>query len=113
MVVLAEKGSMQPTLITLGIAALLFSWGLYGLSGAGLIFKLPLLRLALLVITFIYLARGLLGFVLPFVSSHPSITQNSVSFWLVSSLICSVFGLFYLLGTINSWSQLDQVHLNY
>jgi len=106
MAALAEKGSIQPALITLGIAAILFIWGLYALSGAGVILKLPLLKLALSIITFIYLARGLAGFVLPFVSSHPSITQNSVSFWLVSSLICCVFGLVYLVGTINSWAQL-------
>jgi hypothetical protein len=106
MAALAEKGSIQPALITLGIAAILFVWGLYALSGAGVILKLPLLKLALSIITFIYLARGFAGFVLPFVSNHPSINQNSVTFWLVSSVICCVFGLFYLLGTINSWAQL-------
>lgn len=106
MAALAEKGSIQPTLITLGIAAILFVWGLYALSGAGVIFKLPLLKVALLIIAFIYLARGVAGFVLPFISSHPSIAQNSVTFWLISSLICCVFGLFYLFGTINSWTRL-------
>jgi hypothetical protein len=102
----AEQGSIRPIVITLGIAATLFVWGLYALSGAGVIFKLPFLRLALSIITFIYLARGIAGLVLPFISNHPAITQNSVTFWLVSSLICCVFGLFYLFGTINSWAQL-------
>ncbi|MEP5763202.1 MAG: hypothetical protein ABJ308_01345 [Halieaceae bacterium] len=106
MAALAEKGSIQPALITLGIAAILFVWGLYALSGAGVILRLPLLRLALSIITFIYLARGFAGLVLPFVSNHPAITQNSVTFWIASSLVCCVFGLFYLLGTINSWAQL-------
>ena len=107
MATLAEKGSSQPTLITLGIAAILSVWGLYALSGAGVILKLPLLRLALSIITFIYLARGIAGLVLPFVSNHPVITQNSVAFWLVSSVICIVFGLFYLYGTLNSWARLS------
>ena len=106
MAALAEKGCIHPALITLGIAAILFVWGLYALSGAQFILKLPFLKWALSGITFIYLARGFAGLVLPFVSSHPSITQNSVTFWLVSSLICCVFGLFYLLGTINSWAEL-------
>ncbi|MFT4875074.1 hypothetical protein [Congregibacter sp.] len=106
MAALAERGSIQPTLITMGIAAVLFVWGLYALSGAEVIFKLPLLRFALVIITLIYLLRGLAGFVLPFVSDHPSIAQNSVTFWMVSSLICCVFGVFHLFGTINSWAQL-------
>ncbi len=106
MATLAEKGSIQPTLITLGIAAILFVWGLYALSGAGVIFKLPFLKTALSIITFIYLARGIAGLVLPFTSNHPAIAENSVTFWIVSSLICCVFGLFYLLGTINSWARL-------
>ncbi len=105
MAALAEKGSLQPTMITLGIATILFVFGLYALSGAGVIFKLPLRHLALSIITLIYLGRGVAGLVLPFMSSHPLIAQNSITFWLVSSLICSVFGLFYLFGTINSWDR--------
>lgn len=106
MATLAERGSVEPTLVTLGIAAMLFVWGLYALSGAGVIFKLPLLKLGLSLITFVYLARGVAGFILPFVSSHPFIAQNSVLFWFVSSFVCCIFGAFYLLGTINSWAQL-------
>lgn len=103
---LAESGSVRPTLITLGIAALLFVWGLYALSGAGVVFRLPQLRLGLSLIAFIYLARGIAGFVLPFISKNPLIAQNSITFWLVSSSICCVFGLFYLFGTVNSWAHL-------
>lgn len=106
MATLAEKGSLQPTLITLGIATILFVWGLYALSGAGVILRLPLLKLALSLITFVYLARGIAGLVLPFVTNHPAIAQNTVTFWLVSSVICCIFGLFYLFGTINSWVRL-------
>ena len=103
---LAESGSSQPTIITLGIAIILCIWGLYALSGAGVISKLPLLKLALILITFVYLLRGVAGLILPFVSNHPTIEQNSLTFWLVSSTICLVFGLFYLFGTINSWQKL-------
>lgn len=106
---LAEAGSARPTLVTLTIAVILFIWGLYALSGAGVVFRLPLLRTALAAITFIYLARGFAGLILPFISNHPAIAQNSVTFWLVSSIICCVYGLLYLLGTINSWEQLTLV----
>lgn len=106
MATLAEEGSLQPTLITLGIAAVLFVWGLYALSGAGVILKLPLLKSSLSIITFIYLARGVAGLVLPFISNHSAISQNSITFWIVSSLICCLFGLFYLFGTMSSWTRL-------
>ena len=103
---LAEMGSYQPAITTLIIAAILFLWGLYGLSGAGVIPPLPLQKLALCTITFIYLARGLAGFILPFVSNHPAISQNSITFWLLSSTVCTLFGGFYLLGIIKRWSAL-------
>ena len=103
---LAESGSYLSTLITLMISAVLCVWGLYALSGAGVIFKLPLLKLVLCCITLIYLLRGIAGLILPFVSNHPAITQNSVTFWVVSSVVCCIFGVFYLLGTFNSWSQM-------
>ncbi len=106
MATLAEKGSIQPTLITLGIAAVLFMWGLYALSGAGEMLRLPLLRPILVLIAFVYLARGIAGLILPFFSEHPAIARNSHAFWIVSSLICCVFGLFYLFGTISSWERL-------
>ncbi len=104
---LAESGSRYPMMVTSIIACVLAAWGLYALSGAGVIPRLPFLRVALCAITAVYLARGLAGLVLPFVSSHPAIAANSLSFWMVSSAICCIFGLFYLLGTINLWAQLS------
>ncbi|MDF2179765.1 hypothetical protein P2G88_16055 [Aliiglaciecola sp. CAU 1673] len=102
---LAEAGSWTPVLITLAIATVLFVWGLYGLSGAGVMGKLPLLKPALGLITAVYLIRGAAGLILPFVSNHPQVQQNSIMFWMISSLICLVFGLFYLFGTLRSWQQ--------
>lgn len=103
---LAESGSYHPAMVTTGIASILFVFGLYALSAAGLISTLPLQKAALTLITLIYLLRGLAGLTLPFISSHPLIAQNSLAFWLSSSSICLVFGLFYLLGTIGSWNRL-------
>ena len=107
MATLAEEGSFRPTLITLGIAGILAIWGLYALSGAGVIMKLPLLKIALCLITAIYLIRGIAGLVLPFVVSHPAIAQNSLSFWLISSTLCCGFGTFYCLGTVKAWHHLS------
>ena len=103
---LAESGSRYPTMVTAGITMVLTLWGLYALSGAGLIMRLPLLKLGLTLVTAIYLAWGLAGLDLPFVSNHPAMQQNSVTFWLISSLICTAFGMVHLMGLINSWGRL-------
>lgn len=44
---LASTGSLIPTFVTSLITAVLISWSFFALSGAGVIFKLPLVRLAL------------------------------------------------------------------
>lgn len=102
---LAESGSNYPSIVTFSIAIVLFIWGLYGLSGAGIIGNLPLLKFALVAITAVYLVRGAAGLILPFISHHPAVTQNSLKFWLISSSVCLLFGMFYLLGSVKNWSQ--------
>src|SRR5215468_9676760 len=41
-----EAGKLRPTLVTLAIASLLSIWAAYALSGAGVIDRLPLTRVA-------------------------------------------------------------------
>lgn len=101
MAVLSEQGSLQPTLITSGIVAVLSIWSIYAFSAAGLIFKLPLIRLALGLITFIYLARGVAGFVL-----INSPMGRTAEFWLWSSLICLLVGTVHLIGLKQQWASL-------
>ncbi len=102
MATMAEQGSMTPTLLTLGIAAILAIWAAYAFSGAGLLPRLPILRTGLVVISTIYLLRGLVlipalvinrGDVLPFV--------------LWSSLIVLIYGLAYTIGTWAAWPSLS------
>ena len=90
---MAAQGQVQPTLITLSVAAVLGLWGVYAWSAAGIFPQLPLMKLALILITLVYLTRGVLGLLAPFISSHPQVTQNSVVFWVWSSIICLAFGL--------------------
>lgn len=104
---LAESGSIQPIMITLFISLVLFIWGLYALSGSGFIAKLPFLKWALYLISFIYLFRGTAGLVLPFLSNHVAIQQNSLSFWVISSAVCLVIGSFYLFGTLNRFKKTE------
>jgi hypothetical protein len=87
---LAESGSRYPAIITSGIAAILFIWALYAFSGAGLIRRLPLLKTGLVVISAVYLVRGLVFI--------------PVLIW--SSLVCLVYGFSYAAGTRQVWARL-------
>jgi hypothetical protein len=99
---LASIGSWRPTIITLGIAIVLVSWSLYALSGAGAIPELPLTRLALCIITSIYLVRGVAG--LPVAFFGP---DKNAAFWWWSSAICLTIGGVHLIGLRQVWGQLS------
>ena len=98
---MAEEGSPTPTLITLGIALILFVWAAYAFAGAGLIRRLPLMRAALVTITAIYLLRGMILF--PALAAGPR--TDAFTIW--SSMIVLVFGIIYAVGTWRSWSFLS------
>lgn len=99
---MAEAGHWYPTVATLIIVLILSVWSLYGLSGAKVIGRLPLLRLGLLIISLIYLVRGV-----AFVVLMPMFPENSLTFWFVSSGICLSIGMLYAVGTYRSWPQLS------
>ena len=101
MALLSEQGSIQPTLITSVIVIVLSIWTMYAFSAAGIIFKLPLIRLALVSITLIYLARGIAGF---FLINSPM--GRSPEFWVWSSVICLSFGIVHLIGLKQQWASL-------
>lgn len=99
---MAEQGSMTPALLTLAIAAVLAIWAAYAFSGAGLLPRLPLLRAGLVVISVIYLLRGLV--------LVPALALNFggvTPFVLWSSLIVLVYGLAHAIGTWLGWSSLS------
>jgi len=95
-----EAGEVRPTLITLAISSMLLVWAIYAFSGAGIAPALPLTKVALALISAIYLTRAfafpLLKLVFP---------ENSTTFWLVSSGICLVLGLLYAVGFIQLWGK--------
>ncbi|WGM48508.1 hypothetical protein KOAAANKH_03410 [Brevundimonas sp. NIBR10] len=99
---MAERGDWRAAAITVGIAGVLALWAAYAFSGAGLIARLPLLRTGLVVISAIYLVRGLL--LIPALL----INQGGVQpFILWSSLIVLVYGLAYAVGTWIAWPGLS------
>jgi hypothetical protein len=97
----AAQRKWYPTLVTLGIAAVLGAWAAYALAGAGVIGALPMLKTALVGITAIYLIRAF-AYVPLVLAKGGRITPFVV--W--SSLICFVFGLVHLLGLVQRWPAL-------
>jgi hypothetical protein len=99
---MAERGLWQPALLTCGIAGVLAIWAWYAFAGAGRMPKLPLMRTALVLISAIYLARGLL--IIPILIEPPARTPFNI--W--SSLIVLVYGLVYAVGIWTAWPVLSK-----
>jgi hypothetical protein len=98
---MAAAGNWRAAAVTALIAAVLATWAVYALSGAGLIPRLPLLRLALCFITGIYLLRGIAGVPLAIFS-----TDRSMAFWWWSSAICFAIGAIHFAGLRQVWASL-------
>lgn len=99
---LSENGSTYPAIITTIIATVLALWGLYAFSGAGLIRRLPMLKVVLGAISAIYILRGIFGIPLVVYLDHPYLNEleEKMSFMIISSGFSLSFGLFYLIGLI-------------
>jgi hypothetical protein len=91
---LAEQGSPIPGAITALIAAVLMLWGLYAYAGAGLVRRPPWLKSILIIITGIYLLRGMA--LLPMALFMPHVVDG---FLILSSLICLAIGMLHFSGT--------------
>lgn len=97
---MAARGHWYPPCIASVMGMLLSSWSAYALSGAGLIYRLPLTQHALIVIAIILIGRAL---AFPFL--NPVFPGNSQAFWLVTSGISLVIGLAFLIGAISLWRK--------
>ena len=97
---LAARGALYPAAVTLCIATVLGVWALYGLSGAGVIRRLPLLRVALPLIAAVFLARGILGIPAVMLMDGPYAGQlrARMPFMAVTSVVCVALGLCYAVG---------------
>lgn len=101
MAIMAERGDIKPTIITLFIAGMLSVFGLYALAGAGFRIPLPFVRPVLVLITSLYLLRSLA--IMPFL--RPAAQLPSPTFWTWSSMIVLGFGLVHLIGVIQRWND--------
>jgi len=102
MALMAEQGSWIPSVVTFGIAVVLFVWGLYAFSGAKVLNYLPFLKSVLVLISAIYLIRGF-GVIPVFI-----VMPEQVDAFLVwSSLVSIIFGLAFAIGTKLEWTNLS------
>lgn len=110
MAIQAEQGMVEPIIITLGIASILAICALYAFSGAGLITKLPLRKLVLIAICAVFFLRGFAGVPIVIFNDHPYLNelQGKMTFMVISSLICLVFGSVYLKGIIEMTTSKNQ-----
>lgn len=97
----AQARRLQPALVTLAIAAVLFVWSAYALSAAGVIRSLPFVKFVLPLICGVYLVRAV---TFPLLKS--AFPENSQTFWLVSSGLCLAIGLVHLYGIVLRWPAL-------
>ena len=102
MAVMAEQGSWIPTVSTLAIFLLLFTWGMYAFSGAGLIKRLPFIKSILVIISAIYLLRGIAIFPVILFDIEP---VDGLLIW--SSLASFIMGLACAVGIKQEWVKLS------
>lgn len=104
---LAAGGSLYPTVVTACIAAILGVWALYGLSGAGVVGRLPFLPLALTLIATVFLSRGIFGIPAVLLVDHPYTNELKarMTFMVVSSAICIGLGVCYAVGAAQAWKM--------
>ena len=100
---LASRGSPIPATLTLLLVAIFSVWGLYALSGGGILPQLPWPRAVLLLISFIFMARGaivILDILRLILGADYPIRQT------VFSLVALMIGLVLLAGTITQWQAI-------
>ena len=101
----AESGSAFPAVLTLVLVAIFAIWGFYGLSGAGVVRRLPFLKIALILIGAVYTLRGVAVFqqLFQIATSSAEVASREIVF----SLVSLVIGSAYFIGTILNWRSLS------
>jgi len=102
------ENRLQLFLVGEGAALILVIFGLYALSGAGSIPRLPLLRVGLVGISSLYLLRGLF-FILTLLMILGVLEGEILIQGVISHLVFLAAGIAYTAGTALNWSKM-QIH---
>lgn len=89
-----------------GAALILVVFGLYALSGAGSIRRLPLLRLGLIGISGLFLLRGLF-IILSILAILGIIEGRTLIQGDISSLVFLAAGIAFAMGTVLNWREMQ------
>jgi len=99
------ENRLQLYLIGLGAALILVIFGLYALSGAGSIRRLPLLRLGLTGISSLFLLRGLF-FILTVLALLGILKGEILVQGVISDLVFLSAGIAFAIGTLLNWKEM-------
>lgn len=105
MATLAQKHSTLPYLLTIIVAIVFFIFGLYGLSAANKLRKLPLLKPVIFLIAGIYLLRGAGELIADKIQGTNSIAET------IYSLVAIIIGLLFLIGGLQKWRTENNILL--
>ncbi len=106
---MVEKGHSYPAMVCVFSATLLFACAAFAFSGAGLIWKFPLLRTGLVVIAAALLFHGI-AFI-PLVMLQPQMMliiydgEGINTILIVTNIICTAAGIAYALGARQVWDR--------
>ena len=104
---LDAQGSVIPAAMTLGITIVFVVLGLYALAGAGIIGRLPFLRVGLVVVATLY---GLRGLVVVLDLARRSRGAGYPLRQTVFSAVSLGMGLLYFAGVLGRWRELAPGH---
>lgn len=100
------ENRLQLFLVGEGAALILAIFGLYALSGAGSIPRLPLLRTGLIGISSLYLLRGLF-FILTVLIILGILEGEILIRGVISTLVFLAAGIAYAVGTVLNWREMQ------
>ncbi len=103
MAVMAEAGPWFPIMFTTAVIVIFLLFGLYAFSGAGLIRRLPFTTGALILISCVYLTRGVGTIPLILFVEQPYLSDMNtrIGFVFVSSVFSLIIGVLYGIGTLS------------
>jgi len=96
---LSQINTSLPYLLTIFVAVVFFTFGLYGLSADNKIRKLPFLKPVIFIIAGIYIFRGLGELLADTIQGTNSLNE------IIYSLFALTIGLLFLVGGLRKWRK--------